>query len=280
MPIAGGIRNTSSYHYEGLRIENGPDGITLVTIVGRGPMNSVDNEIHRALNSIWKDLDDDPRVSVVVITGEGNVFSAGGDLTEWGDSLGDPIEAMHTFKLTVELVANLVEFSKPVISAINGAAVGVALALALLADISIVSEHARLGDGHSRIGLPAGDHAAIVWPLLCGMTQSKYYLLTGDLIDGREAARIGLVTRCVADGEVLAEAMSIAGRLASSPKSVLFSTKRALNQWLREANSWFEFSAVSEALGMFGPEAREGLASFMEKRRPRFVEGEGSVGAS
>lgn len=259
-------------HFEGLSIEQLPGGVALVTIIGHGEMNSVDDEIHGALNAVWCALEDAPEISVVVVTGRGNVFSAGGNLVEWGDSLGDPAAAMRTFRLATELVENLVGFSKPVVSAINGPAVGVALAVALLADVSIVGESARLGDGHTRIGLAAGDHAAIIWPLLCGLAKSKYYLLTGELIDGREAARVGLVTKCVADVDVLNEALHVADRLARGSKTALRSTKRALNEWLRWAGPAFEASAVSEALGMFGPEAREGLDSFLEKRGPRFVD--------
>ena len=256
--------------YEGLTVERRDEGVVLITIVGHGPMNSVDNEIHDAMNAIWRDIDADPSVLVAVITGAGQVFSAGGNLEQWGDALGNSEEAMRTFTLATGLIENLINCGKPIISAINGPAVGVALAIALLADISIVGESAKLGDGHVRIGLPAGDHAVIIWPLLCGLAQSKYYLLTGELIGGPEAARIGLVTKCVSDDAVLSEALTIASRLARGPKWALYGTKRSLNHWLRQAGPSFEYSATVEVLGMFGNEAREGLNSFLEKRRPHF----------
>lgn len=256
--------------YPGLSLEGLAQGILLIRIVGNGPMNSVDNEVHQSLNDIWMDLHDDSRYRVAVITGAGQVFSAGGDLNEWSAALESPSRAATTFGLTVELIENMIRCRKPIISAINGPAVGVALAVALLADISIIGESARIGDGHIRIGLPAGDHAALVWPLLCGMARSKYYLLTGKMIDGREAARIGLVSLCVGDDEVLDRALSVAEQLSSGPEWALQGTKRALNHWLRLAAPTFESSAGLEVLAMFGPEAREGLDAFLEKRRPNY----------
>lgn len=257
--------------YDGLDVVVRDSGVALVTLVGRDRWNSVDNAIHEALNSIWSDLDDDPGVRVTVVTGEGEVFSAGGNLREWEASLGDPSSAQTTFAFATGLIENLVRSRKPIISAVNGPAVGVALAVALLADISIVGESARLGDGHVRIGLPAGDHAAVIWPLLCGLAQSKYYLLTGELVDGHEAARIGLVTRCVPNDQVLDDALAVAERLAAGPQAALRTTKRSLNQWLLRAGPAFELSAVLETLAMHGDEAREGVDAFLQKRPPRFT---------
>ena len=113
------------------------------------------------------------------------------------------------------LVTNMLDCEKPIVSAINGTAVGAGLAVALMADISVIAEDARLTDGHLRLGVVAGDHAAILWPLLCGMAKAKYYLLTADFLDGREAERIGLVSKCVPAEQVLDESLAIAGRLAS-----------------------------------------------------------------
>src|SRR6185312_11285662 len=126
---------------------------------------------------------------------------------------------------------NMINLDKPVVSAINGVAVGAGLVVALLSDISIISETARFTDGHTRLGVVAGDHAAIVWPLLCGMAKAKYYLLTSDFIDGREAERIGLVSKALPAEQVLPEALAIAERLAAGPTQATALTKRALNHW-------------------------------------------------
>jgi enoyl-CoA hydratase len=149
-------------------------------------------------------------------------------------------------------------------------AVGAGLAVALLADVSIIAESARLSDGHARLGVAAGDHAAIIWPLLCGMAKAKYYLMTADFIDGPEAERIGLVTRCVPDEEVLTESLAIAVRLASGSRTAVQWTKRVLNQWLRSASPAFGESLALEMLGFLGPDAKEGVAALRDRRPPRF----------
>jgi enoyl-CoA hydratase len=159
---------------------------------------------------------------------------------------------------------------KPIVSAINGVAVGAGLAVALLADVSVIAESARLSDGHTRIGVAAGDHAVGLWPLLCGMAKAKYYLLTSDFVDGPEAERIGLVTRCVPDDDVLPEALRIAGQLARGSRTAVQWTKRSLNQWLVQARPAFGESLALEMLGFLGPDAREGVAAVREHRPPNF----------
>jgi len=133
-----------------------------------------------------------------------------------------------------------------------------------------VGESARLSDGHVRLGVAAGDHAALLWPLLCGMAKAKYYLLTADFLEGPEAERIGLVTRCVPDDRVVAEALEVAARLARGSATAVQWTKRVMNQWLRQASPVFGESVALEMLGFLGPDAREGLAAVRERREPRF----------
>jgi enoyl-CoA hydratase len=164
----------------------------------------------------------------------------------------------------------MIECDTPIVSAINGVAVGAGLAVALMADISIIDEAAKLTDGHTRLGVAAGDHAVAIWPLLCGMAKAKYYLLTSDFIDGREAERIGLVSKAVPADEVLPEALAIAERLALGPREATMLTKRALNHWLRQALPNFEASLAYEMLNFLGPEAAEGIAALRGRRSPDF----------
>ncbi len=142
--------------------------------------------------------------------------------------------------------------------------------MALLADISICAADARLGDGHVRLGVAAGDHAAIIWPLLCGLAKAKYYLLTGEMVTGEEAERIGLVSKSLPGDEVVPEAMRVAGQLASGPQLAVRLTKRALNGWVRNAGPIFDQSAAYEMLTFMGEDIKEGLASLREKRAPQF----------
>lgn len=152
----------------------------------------------------------------------------------------------------------------------EGPAVGAGLVAGLLADISIAAKDARIIDGHTRLGVAAGDHAAIVWPLLCGLAKSKYYLLLCEAVSGEEAERIDLVSLCTEADELHNKSIEIAKRLAAGSPSAIRWTKYALNNWLRMAGPTFDTSLALEFMGFTGPDVQEGLASLKEKRRPKF----------
>ncbi|HTR63724.1 MAG TPA: enoyl-CoA hydratase/isomerase family protein, partial [Candidatus Binataceae bacterium] len=183
--------------YQHLLFERKGDGILLITINRPDVLNATNNRLHWELSRIWLDVADDPETNVVVVTGAGRAFSAGGDLDMIEGMAGNAANIAQAWREAGDIVYNMINLDKPIISAINGVAVGAGLAVALMADISIASEAMRITDGHARLGVAAGDHAVIIWPLLCGMARAKYYLLTADFIDGREAERIGLVSLCV-----------------------------------------------------------------------------------
>jgi enoyl-CoA hydratase len=172
-----------------------------------------------------------------------------------------------------DIVYNVISCSKPVVSAMRGVAVGAGLVCGLLADVSIATKDCRIIDGHTRLGVAAGDHAAIVWPLLCGLAKAKYYLLLCETVLGVEAERIGLISLAVEDNELDAKAVDIAVRLAEGAQSAIRWTKHALNNWLRSAGPAFDASLALEFLGFTGPEVKEGLASHLEKRKPAFPPG-------
>src|SRR4029079_3245329 len=175
-----------------------------------------------------------------------------------------------------DIVYNMINLDKPVVSAINGVAVGAGLVVALLSDLSIISETARVHDGHPRLGVVAGDHAAIIWPLLCGMAKAKYYLLTSDFIDGKEAARIGLVSLAVPADQLLPKALEVADKLGQGSQMAIRWTKRSLNNWLRMAGPIFANSMALELLTFMGDDVREGLQAIREKRPPKFPSAQGS----
>ena len=181
---------------------------------------------------------------------------------------GDYDEIIHTLNEARDLVYNQINCDTPIISAINGPAVGAGLVVALLADISIAAENARLADGHVRMGVAAGDHAAIIWPLLVGMAKTKYYLMTSDFVSGREAERIGLVSHCVPLEELHAKTMEIATDIATGPRHAIKFTKRALNQWLLQAGPIFDHSLALEMLGFFGPDMPKATEGLRQKKRP------------
>jgi enoyl-CoA hydratase len=256
--------------YERLLFERRSNGVLLITINRPEKYNAADEILHRELGSVWLDVQRDDETKAAVITGAGKAFSAGGDADNSQRNMGNYTRIGQNLEDSRNLVLNLVNCDKPVISAINGVAVGAGLAVALLSDISVIGEDVRFTDGHLRIGIAAGDHSAMIWPLLCGMAKAKYYLLTSDFIDGREAERIGLVSKCVPLDDVLNEALRVAEKLASSPADAIRWTKRSLNHWLRNMQPAFEASLALEMINFFGDDVREGVTAVHEKRPPSF----------
>ncbi|MCF7550751.1 enoyl-CoA hydratase/isomerase family protein [Pseudonocardia sp. WMMC193] len=256
--------------YEYLTFERPSDGVLLITINRPERLNATNKRLHWELSTVWLDVDADDECRVAVITGAGKAFSAGGDLDMVIDQAKDFKQVAAISKEAADLVYNIVNCQKVVISAINGVAVGAGLAAALMADISVIAEDARLTDGHLRLGVGAGDHAAIVWPILCGMAKAKYYLLTAEFIDGKEAERIGLVSLCRPVEEVLSTALGVAEKLAVGPQHALRWTKRSLNHWIRDAGPIFEASLAYEMLNFFDDDVLEGAQAIKEKRAPRF----------
>jgi len=256
--------------FEHLSFDRRPDGVVVVTLNRPEVLNAANVRMHREMSEIWGVIDADDAVRAAVVTGAGRAFSAGGDLDMIEEMTVDYEAVLAQWRDAGAIVERMLDSRKPVVSAINGVAVGAGLAVALLADVSVVGRSARLSDGHARLGVAAGDHAAIVWPLLCGIAKAKYYLMTADFVNGEEAERIGLVTKCVDDEKVLAEALAIASRLAAGSATAVQWTKRVMNQWLRQALPAFGESVALEMLGFLGPDAREGLAAVRERREPLF----------
>jgi enoyl-CoA hydratase len=256
--------------FERLEFSRPSPGVVLVTINRPERLNAADMRLHRELAGVWAVIDDDDSVGASVVTGAGRAFSAGGDLDMIRSMMEDRDTLVTVSRDAAALVEQMVASRKPIVSAINGTAVGAGLAVALLADVSVIGEGARLSDGHGRLGVAAGDHAVLVWPLLCGLAKAKYYLMTAEFLSGPEAERIGLVTKCVPDADVLPEALAIARRLAAGSATAVQWTKRALNNWLRLALPSFGESLALEMLGFAGGDVSEGVAAVVERREPRF----------
>ena len=256
-----------------LRLDRPEAGILRIVLDTPGRLNAVDRAMHAELCDIWPVIDRDPDTRVVVVHGEGGVFSAGGDLEMVKATASDFEYRNGVMREARQLVHHMIDCCTPVVSAIEGPAVGAGLAVALLADISIAGRTARLIDGHTKLGVAAGDHAAVIWPLLCGMAKAKYYLMTCESLSGEEAERIGLVSRCVEDEEVLDTAMEVARKLAAGSTTALRWTKYTMNNWLRQAGPTFDASVAMEMLGFTGPDVVEGVAAIEQKRRPAFEPG-------
>ncbi|MET9265878.1 enoyl-CoA hydratase/isomerase family protein [Amycolatopsis sp. NPDC004079] len=259
--------------FENLRVD-GPDEDGVIELVLDAPhLNAVSEDAHGELADIWREFDRDPEVKAVLLRGEGKGFSAGGsfDLVE---KLANDFEARsRTMREARDLVYNVIDCAKPTVSAIHGPAVGAGLVAGLLSDISVAAANAKIIDGHTRLGVAAGDHAAVCWPLLCGMAKAKYYLMTCRPMTGAEAERIGLVSLCVEEeAGLLPTAREIAHELANGAPNAIRWTKQSLNLWYRQlAGAIFDSSLALEFYGFAGPEVREGLASHRERRKPDFT---------
>jgi enoyl-CoA hydratase len=263
--------NSRYEHYQRLRISMPARGVLKIEMNRPERLNAADDRMHHELGTIWRDADADPDVAACLVTGVGKAFCAGGDMKEIVQAnIEDSAARFRHWKGASDLVYNMINCTKPIVSAVRGPAAGAGLSVALMADISIVSRAAKLVDGHTRLGVAAGDHAAIIWPLLCGMAKAKYYLLTCDVLTGEEAERIGLVSKAVDDDELDSASLEAATRLAQGAPTAVRWTKYALNNWLRMAGPIFDTSLALEFMGFSGPEVKEGLASHLEKRAPVF----------
>ncbi|MBS1848937.1 MAG: enoyl-CoA hydratase/isomerase family protein [Actinobacteria bacterium] len=256
--------------YEHIRFERRANGVLHLRLDRPDVLNATDEVLHRELSVVWRDIDADPAVRVAVIDGAGRGFSAGGDLDMIERMTTDPVLRTRVMAEALDLVRNLIDCSKPVVSAVHGPAVGAGLVAALLADVSVVAEDATLIDGHTRLGVAAGDHAVLLWPLLCGMAKAKYHLLLCEPMSGARAEQLGMVSLSVPRDDVLPTAFDIADRLATGAQEAIRLTKRALNGWLTQAWPLFEASWNYESSGFAGEDVREGVASHREKRPPVF----------
>jgi enoyl-CoA hydratase len=256
--------------YPSLELDRPSPGVLRITLRSEGKLNAVGAAMHGELAAVWRTIADDDETRAVLVRGADGAFSAGGDLALVLEIANDPAVRQRVFQESRDLVYNIVDCPKPIVSAMTGPAVGAGLAVGLLADISIATPKTRIVDGHTKLGVAAGDHAAILWPLLCGIAKAKYHLLLCEPVDGVEAERIGLVSLCVPDEELEERALGIAIRLADGSQSAIRHTKRALNEWLLAAGPIFDASLAFEFEDMTGPDVHEGVAAVRERRKPDF----------
>jgi enoyl-CoA hydratase len=256
--------------YTRLKFDRPHPRVMRVTFNSPMKMGAMDGAMHREVSEVWRDLEADESINVIIITGNGKSFSAGGDLTHEVKLVDNYEMRMQVMREARHMVYGMINCPKPIVSGIRGWAVGAGIVCALLADVTVAAKDARLMDGHTKIGIAAGDHAMIVWPLLVGMAKAKYYLMCCKQLDGAEAERLGLVSLAVDDDKVEAETIQIASELADGPQGALRWTKHCLNNWLRMAGPSFDASLAMEMIGVAGPEGREGINAFLDKREARF----------
>ena len=252
------------------------DGVATVTLNRPSARNAINKVMFDELRRLWDELSEDKDVNAVLLTGAGDYFSVGGDVKAMAErKFGDVQEEgeMHDPALARRIITRLLDIDKPTICAINGDAVGLAATIALMCDITVASQTARIGDTHvSRVGLVAGDGGAVIWPLLVGVSRAKEFLMRGTLINGAEAERIGLVNHAVPAGDVLAAAREIAVELAHGPAWAIRWTKLSVNQVLKQRlNLILEASWALETVSADTDDHREATRAFAERRKPRFT---------
>ncbi len=256
--------------YTAIRFER-RDRVLRATIDSDGAMNPVDHTLHTELARVFPALDRDPDSDVIVLTGAGRAFCAGGDMAWFQSMIDDPARFRDIAPDAKRIIAGLLEMEKPVVCRLNGAAAGLGASLALLCDIIVADETAPIGDPHVRMGLVAGDGGAVIWPQLVGYARAKEFLLTGDMMTAKEAAAIGLVNHAVPADRLDAKVDEIVGKLANGATWAIRWTKTAINIPLRRLAAEITDAAIAyEILSNSHPHHQEAVTAFVEKRKPRF----------
>lgn len=258
--------------FKDLKFDRPAPGVLRVTLNRPDKRNALTASMHLEIEKIWSVIDADPTVRCAIVTGAGKAFCAGADVGDMAEAEAKDVarEFHRDFRGGAGLVKALVDCRKPIVSAINGSAVGAGLALALLCDVPIAAKDAKLFDGHVRIGVAAGDHAAMIWPLLCGMAKSKYFLFTNEVMTGEQAERNNLVALAVDGAELEQKSVEVASKIAASAPTAVRVTKHVLNHWLRQAQPIFELSLAMELVAFHGGESAEAVSAQLEKRPAQF----------
>lgn len=260
--------------YSALRFDR--DGRVLtITIDLAERSNVVTHALHEEMARVFEDAADDADSDVIVLTGAGSVFCAGGDMHWLADELRDGLAPFVVEGRTMKrIVTGLLDCPKPVIAKVNGDAMGFGATIALLCDVVFAANGARFADPHVKVGLVAGDGGAMIWPQLIGFGKARHYLLTGEPIVAGEAERIGLIAFALPQEDLDEAVASYSRRLARGAQTAIRYTKIATNLGLKHLlNSVFEAGVAFEGLTRHTEDYREGVTAFIEKRRPNFSGG-------
>ena len=258
-------------NYETILIDDRDHGVVLATLNRPERLNAVDRRMHYEMARLTRDAAADDSLKVLVITGAGRGCCSGGDFGGGLDAEA-PADAPPMMQEAIQIVENLLDCPKPVLSAVNGYAMGLGANFALLCDVVVASKSAVFADTHVKLGIGAGDGGQVIWPLLMGVNRAKYYLMTGDRVTASEAERLGLVNFVVEPEDLLDRTLEIAERLARGPSMAIAASKVPLNRWIKPMVQ--EIMPLSLAMedACFGSEAAvEAGRAFVEKREPVFA---------
>jgi enoyl-CoA hydratase len=247
------------------------DGAVRTVLINRPEeLNCVNANLHWGLANVWRQVASDKQARVVILTGAGRAFCAGGDLNWILTFLDDPAARDESIREGAQIVEEMLRFPLPIIAAVNGPAVGLGCSVALLSDIVLMSETAYFADPHVAVGLVAGDGGAALWPLLTPILRSREYLYTGDRISAATAVEFGLASRQVAADELLQQARRLADRLAGQPPDALQGTKRVVNMYLSQVlGGPLQAGFAAEVATMKTDEHRQRLLAFQNRSNQR-----------
>ena len=248
--------------------------ILTVTMSRPEKLNAVDAVMHEELSRVFYDVAMDPEADIIVLTGAGRAFSAGGDIGWMQEMIDDGAVWEHTRVEGKKIVFGLLDCEKPIIASVNGPAMGLGATIALFCDVIFAGQSAIIADPHVSVGLVAGDGGAIIWPQLVGYARAKEYLMTGAQVSAQEAERIGLINHAVADEELEARVYAFAECLDRGATQAIRYSKTSVNIALKQiAHSVMDASIAYESLTNFTADHQEAVNAFREKRRPSFTGG-------
>lgn len=250
------------------------DGVLVVTLNRPEQRNALDVVMHRELTLLYESIVADEEPNAVVLTGAGKYFSVGADFSVMEGNVSYPDGHPGLLIDSVGMARNILAVRIPMISAINGDAIGIGATISLFCDIVYISDTARIADPHVKGGMVAGDGGAVLWPMLIGPNRAKEFLMTGDLVTAQEADRLGLVNHVVPADTVMDAAMAMARRLADGPAVAIRLNKRLVNKELEmRVAQLYDLSVAFEAISIETADHREAVSSFLEKRTPKFRSG-------
>ena len=248
------------------------EGRILTITIDNGPMNAVDDDLHHELSRVFVDAQDDGDSDLVILTGAGRAFCAGGDMDWFQAMIDDSSRFRGIMPDAKRIISTLLELEKPVICRLNGAAAGLGASIALLSDVIIARDDALIGDPHVKVGLVAGDGGAVIWPQLVGYARAKEYLLTGDMLRADQAAAMGLINYAVPAEELDAKVAEMAERILANPRWAVRWTKTAVNLPLREiANRVSDAALAYEIVSNATADRQEAVNAFVERRKPNYT---------
>ncbi|MBO6689762.1 MAG: enoyl-CoA hydratase/isomerase family protein [Henriciella sp.] len=248
------------------------DRVLTAAITSDHPVNGVDAAMHEELGRIFTDLQRDSGSDIIILTGKGRAFCAGGDFDWFEEQISQPRKFRDIAWEAKRIVTSILDMEKPMICRLNGAAAGLGATIALLCDMIVSDEKALIGDPHVKVGLVAGDGGAVIWPQLVGFAKAKELLMTGDMLTAAEAQQLGLINYAVPTDQLDAKVAELVGKLQGNPKWAVRWTKTVTNIPLRAlAAQMMDASVGWESVSNYMDDRKEAVDAFREKRKPNLT---------